>query len=190
MPNYIHQPSEIAGQSQFDKRSCTSTMSVVLRWMLPDFSFTFMSKVNVKQWRYKLELHSPVNNVSNFFAQLNNSSWTLGEYFSQYLGLFTKKWVQPNTLFISLLGRDNKPHKALSCSNCQFPWCKYSHHGLTHATTAKPLNVDLGREAQQNTITEQFYHTGTIDQMSIDNSKMYKIIRKWWVLHIYYLFLI
>lgn len=136
MPNYIHHLSVIASQSWFDKWSCTSTMSVILRWMLVDFSFTLMSNVKVKQWKCKLELHLSMNDVSNFFAQLNNSSWILGEYFPQYLALFTMKWVQPDTLsslvciinilFISLLGWDNQPHKALIYSNCQFPWCKYS----------------------------------------------------------------
>ena len=44
------------------------------------------------------------------------------------------------------LSKQNKKTTHLICSSCQFPWCKYSHHGQFQATDVMSLNVNLRRD--------------------------------------------
>lgn len=47
-------------------------------------------------------------------------------------------------MFNNWLSREKK---ALICSVCCFPWCKYSHHGQLQAVNVMLLNVELERDA-------------------------------------------
>ena len=81
----------------------TSSLSIVLTRKFFNI-FVYVNRIKVKQQRCLLELHSFVNNISDFFfffffAESGNSFQMLEEYFLNFSGAFYNVTAKDTTQF-------------------------------------------------------------------------------------------